>query len=294
MASDELQAIIDALRSRPIAGDFAERRRNMEQLAATAPPLAGLTAEPVDAGGVPAEWVSMPGADPQRMLLYTHGGGYTTGSLNTHRRFVGLLSAAAGVRVLNLDYRLAPEHPHPAAVEDATAAYRWLLAHGADPAKVVLGGDSAGGGLAAATLVALRDAGDPLPAGAVLISPWTDLTLTSETMTTRAEVDPMCSAETLKSSADAYLGGAEPKQPTISPRFADLDGLPPLLVHVGDAEVLLDDSTGLAAAALEAGVDVTLWVAPEMIHVWHVFSGLLPESDVAIAKVADWLRVTLA
>jgi acetyl esterase/lipase len=294
MASEQLRTVIDALRARPEADSIEEKRANMEAFATVARPPEGTTATPVDAGGVPAEWVTLPSADPTRVVLYLHGGGYTSGSPNTHRRFVALLGRACGARVLNIDYRLAPEHPHPAAVEDAVAAYRWLVGQGADPDHIALAGDSAGGGLAAAALVALRDAGDPLPAAAALISPWVDLELTGASMTTRAAVDPMCSAESLKPSADMYLAGQDARTPLASPVYADLSGLPALLIHVGDAEVLLDDAVRLAANARAARVEVTLHVVPEMIHVWHVFAGLLPEAETALDDLAAWLRARLA
>ena len=197
--------------------------------------------------------------------------------------------------MLNVDYRLAPEHPHPAAVDDAVAAYRWLTTDGGiAPERVVLCGDSAGGGLAVATLLALRDAGDPLPAGAALISPWTDLTFSGASHDTRLDVDPMCSRTSLSPSVEAYVGDGDPKAPLVSPAHADLAGLPPLLIHVGDHETLLDDSTMLAERAAAAGVDVELWVAPEMIHVWHVFAGMVPESDVALATLGRWIEARLS
>jgi len=285
MASPELQAIIELLRSQPtIDADFPARRANMEAATGLWPLPVDTHVEAVVAGGVPCEWVTTPGAARDRAILYVHGGAYTTGSLATHRRHVAQLSAAAGARVLNVDYRLAPEHPHPAAVDDAVAAYRWLRTDaGVAPEHIVLCGDSAGGGLAVATLLALRDAGDPVPAGAALISPWTDLTFSGASHDSRLDLDPMCSRASLSPSADAYVGDGDPKAPLISPAHADLTDLPPLLIHVGDHETLLDDSTMLAERAAAAGVDVELWIAPEMIHVWHVFAGMVPESDVALA-----------
>ncbi len=266
----------------------------MEQWTSTAPLPDGIETEPVDAGGVPAEWVTMPGVDASRVVQYHHGGAYTQGSLNTHRRFVALLAEATGARVLNLDYRLAPEHPHPAAVDDAVAAYRWLTATaGIEPEHVVVAGDSAGGGLTAALLVALRDAGDARPAGGALISPWVDLTLEGASHDTRFDVDPMCNRNTLLPSVRAYTNGASTRTPLISPVHADLTGLPPLVIHVGDHETLRDDSIALAEGATKAGVDVDLWVAPEMIHVWHAFIGLVPESEEALARLAAGIRTRL-
>jgi acetyl esterase/lipase len=300
MASEQLQRVREVMRDRLVDRlrnddvDFVARRAEMEQWTSTAPPLDELEVEPVDAGGVPAEWVTMPGSDPTRVIQYLHGGAYTAGSLNTHRRFVGLLAAATGTRALNVDYRLAPEHPHPAAVDDAVAAYRWLTtAAGVEPGHVVVAGDSAGGGLTAAMLVALRDAGDVLPAGGAMISPWADLTLESSSHDTRIDLDPMCNRHTLAPSAQVYAGTTSRRAPLVSPAHADLSGLPPLVIHVGDHETLLDDSVGLAEAAAKAGVDVDLWVAPEMIHVWHALVGLVPESDEALARLADWIGTRL-
>ncbi|MBX3023717.1 alpha/beta hydrolase fold domain-containing protein [bacterium] len=291
MASAELQMVIDLLRGQPIPRDasFVEQRAAMENLTALAPPPEGVTCTPCEVGGRPAEWVGAAGADPQRALLYLHGGGYCIGSINSHRLLAADLSRAAGVRALLLDYRLAPEHPFPAAVEDAVAAYRFLLDAGFDRRRLAIAGDSAGGGLAAATLLALRDRDVPLPAAAALLSPWLDLSQSGESMTSRAALDPMVQRDGLQRMADAYLAGADPRTPLASPLFADLRHLPPLLLHVGGAETLLDDARRFAARASAAGVDATLEVWDDMIHVWHAF-GLLPEARAAQARIGEFLR----
>lgn len=245
---------------------------------------------PVDVAGIAAEWVCAPGVQQDRVLLYLHGGGYVIGSVDTHRGLIARLSKAANCRALALDYRLAPEYRYPAAVEDATNAYRWLLSHGIAPGKIAIAGDSAGGGLTMATLVALRDAGDPLPAAAAPISPWVDLEGTGESMKTRIDVDPMVEPGGLFGMAKIYLGDADPRQPTASPLHAALSGLPPLLIQVGDLETLLDDATRLAARAEAAGVDVTPEVWPEMVHVWHLFAPMLPEGREAIARIGAFLQ----
>jgi acetyl esterase/lipase len=192
--------------------------------------------------------------------------------------------------VFAIDYRLAPEHPFPAAVEDAVAGYRWLLSTGVDPAQIIIGGDSAGGGLTVATLVALKDAGERLPSGAVCISPWTDMALTGESLVSKAEADPMITTDGITRVRDAYVGAADPRAPLASPIYAGLSGLPPMLIHVGENEVLLDDSTRLAERAKAAGVDVTLEVWPEMFHVWHFFAAMLPEGQQAIERIGEWVR----
>lgn len=291
MASAELQMVIDLLRGQPIPRDasFVDQRAAMENLTAMAPPPEGVTCTPCAAGGRPAEWVAADGADPRRALLYLHGGGYCIGSINSHRLLAADLSRAAGLRVLLLDYRLAPEHPFPAAVEDAAAAYRFLLDAGHDRRQLAIAGDSAGGGLTAATLLALRDRDVPLPAAAALLSPWLDLTQSGESMTTCAARDPMVQRDGLQRMADAYLAGADPRTPLASPLFADLRHLPPLLIHVGSAETLLDDARRFAARASAAGVDATLEVWDDMIHVWHAF-GLLPEARAAQARLGEFLR----
>ena len=291
MASAELQMVIDLLRAQPIPRDqsFADQRAAIESLTAMAPRPEDVTFTPLEAGGRPAEWVAAPGAGEQQALLYLHGGGYCIGSIKTHRLLAADLSRAAGVRVLLVDYRLAPEHPFPAAVDDAVAAYRFLLDAGFDRRRLAIAGDSAGGGLTAATLLALRDSDTPLPAAAALLSPWLDLSQSGESMTSRADVDPMVQREPLQRMADAYLAGADARMPLASPLFADLRHLPPLLIHVGTAETLLDDARRFAARASEAGVEATLEVWDDMIHVWHAF-GFLPEARDANARVGSFLR----
>lgn len=229
--------------------------------------------EPVTAGNVACEWVHGPSNRGEQAVVYLHGGAYVIGSAATYRELIGRLSMAAGMWVLAPDYRLAPEHPFPAAVDDALAAYRWLLGTGIEPARIVIAGDSAGGGLALATLLALRDAGDRLPTAAVLLSPWTDLTCPGDSYASRAESDPLLTREVMVTMAAHYLAGADPKSVLASPIYADLKGLPPLLVHLGSDEVLLDDSTRLAERARAAGVDVELRVWDGMWHDFQRFAG---------------------
>jgi acetyl esterase/lipase len=291
MASPELDMVVAMLRGRPDgeAPDIHAQRAGLEALTRNAPLPDGARCEAVRVGDVRCEWVTMPGAE-RGALLWLHGGGYCVGSLNTHRALVARLAGATGLRGFHVDYRLAPEHPFPAAVDDAVAAYRWLLGQGVAPHEIVVGGDSAGGGLTVATLLALRAAGDPLPAGGVCVSPWVDLEMSGDSMTTAAHLDPMVQRDGLLRMAEAYLAGHDPRAPLASPIHASLRGLPPLLVHVGTAETLLDDSIRLAQAAKAQGVDVTLDVWDDMIHVWHAFAPLLPEADAAIAKVGAWVR----
>lgn len=265
-------------------------RATMAALTGAQPLADDIDYEPTSLGGVAAEWTSVRGARPDRTVLYFHGGAYCLGAIATHRALVGNIARAASARVASLEYRLAPEDPFPAAVDDAVAAYRALVASGTSPAHIALAGDSAGGGLTAATLLALRDAGDALPACGVCISPWLDLTCSGDSMRTRATADPMIIPSRLRALGETYLAGASPREPLASPIFGDLRGLPPLLVHVGTAETLLDDSTRLAERARAVGVDVSLEVWDEMIHVWHAFSPLLPEADRALAGIGDFLR----
>ena len=289
MASEQLSKVLEILASRP--GDpnatIAEIRAGMERVSERMP--SDVESRVVNAGGVPAQWIVPPAANAERVILYLHGGGYTMGSCNTHRAMIARIARASDARALAIDYRLAPENPFPAAVEDATAAYRWLLSEDHSPGKIVIAGDSAGGGLTLAALAALRDSGVPLPAGAVPISPWTDLEGTGDSVRSRANRDPMIQPGGLSEMASMYLGGADAKNPLASPLHADFRGFPPLLIQVGDAEILLDDATRVAARAKAAGVEVKLEVWDDMIHVWHVFAKLLPEGQQAIDRIGRFV-----
>jgi acetyl esterase/lipase len=290
--SPQLQTVIEMVKALVAkrADTVAEMRANFAEAMAALPVAPDVRCTPVDAGGVPAEWIVAPGAAEERVLMYVHGGGYVVCSVATHRDLMARLSRAAGARVLGVDYRLAPEHPFPAAVEDATAAYRWLLANGVSPRRMAIGGDSAGGGLTLATLVALRDAGAPLPAAAVCLSPWVDLEGIGASMTAKAAEDPVVRKEMIQFMAQHYLAGRDPRTPLAAPLYADLRGLPPLCIQVGTAEVLLDDSLRIAERARAAGVPVTLDVWDDMIHVWQLFAAILPEGQQAIERLGAFIR----
>jgi epsilon-lactone hydrolase len=290
MASPQLQMAIDAMKAlaKSPAPTLMEMRAAFEQNAM--PPQPDVKHEAVNAGGVAAEWITAPGAAADRVVFYLHGGGYVLGSINTHRDLIGRISRAAQARVLALNYRLGPEHPFPAAVDDAVAGYRYLIESKCNPARVVVAGDSAGGGLTVAALVAIRDAGLPAPAAGVCMSPWVDLEAKGDSMTTRSQADPVVQREGLIGMAQAYLAGKDPRTPLASPLHADLKGLPPLLIQVGDAETLLDDSTRLAERARAAGVQVKLEVWPEMIHVWQLFASFLPEGQQAVEAIGQFIR----
>lgn len=296
MTVQELTSLIDLLTSRPAPENppVAMMRERFDKLAAFLPVPADASVEKVSAGGVPSEWVSAPGAVSDRAILYLHGGGYVIGSLETHRRLAYDMSLAAGCRVLLIDYRLAPEARYPAAVDDAVAAYEWLLSQGLPAGRLAISGDSAGGGLTMATLVALRDKGTALPGCAVPISPWVDLEITGESMTRLHDADPMVKQPGIGRMAKVYLGDADPKLPTASPIFADLTGLPPLLIQVGTRETLLDDSRRLHNAALAAGVLSTLEENGGMIHVWHLFAPMLSEGREAIGRAGAFIRTHTA
>jgi epsilon-lactone hydrolase len=259
------------------------------------------TAEPegvhyrqVDAGGVPAMWCTPDGAATDRAIIWAHGGGYVVGSMHSHRKVAGHLAKAAGVPVLVLDYRRAPEHPHPAQVDDAVAAYRWLLAdQGLAAEHIATTGDSAGGGLCTSMVLALRDAGDPLPAAIMPLSPFYDMEATGDSVTTNAAADALVQKDILLAMAGMFLGDASPRDPLANPLHADPAGLPPMLIQVGGAETLLDDSTRFAERATAAGVDCTVEVYPDMQHVFHFLAGRAPEADDAIAAMAAWVRPKL-
>jgi len=291
MPSPEAEQLAAMFRSAPPpleSPSVEQLRANMESMAALGGPEPGTALEPVEAAGVPAEWIVAPGAARDRAILYLHGGGYAIGSIATHRGVVSRLSAASGAAGLALDYRLAPEHPFPAAVEDALAAYRWLLAQGIAPGRIAIAGDSAGGGLTVAALVALRDAGDPLPACAVTFSPWADLALEGASMDARDALDPMVHRPGLQQMADWYLAGQDPRHPLASPIHADLAGLPPLLVQVGTAETLYDDAVRLAVRAIEAGTAVTFEPWADLFHVFQLFA-MLPEAQEAVRQAGAFI-----
>jgi acetyl esterase/lipase len=245
--------------------------------------------EEVSAGGVPGEWFRSPESDDDDVFLYLHGGGYSVGSIGSHREIVSRICLASGMRALSIDYRLAPEHPFPAQLDDARAAYRWLLDRNVAPSRIVIAGDSAGGGLTLSTLLSLRDARWPLPAAAVLISPWVDLEATGETMRTNDRYDYV-SRRTLLVFARRFVRDDQLRDPLASPLHADLRGLPPLLVQAGGAETLLDDARRIAAKARKAGVDVTLEVEEDMIHVWHSFAPMEPRGQQAIERIGAFMR----
>ena len=292
MAGNELKMVVDMIRgivANPNA-TIQEQRASFEASMGMMPTPPNTKVTPVKVDGIASEWVDAPTARADHAILYLHGGGYVIGSPVTHRSLAGKLSETSKARVLVIDYRMAPENPFPAAVDDAVKAWRWLLAQGLSPAKLAISGDSAGGGLTLATLVALRDADVALPKAVAMLSPWTDLTGNSETMTTRAEKDPMVQKAGLMAMGALYLNGKDAKTPLASPLFADLRGLPSMLIQVGDHETLLDDSRTLDKNAKAAGVDVTLEVWDEMIHVWQLFHPMLPEGVKALERIGEYLR----
>jgi acetyl esterase/lipase len=286
----EIDIIRAQLAATPRPVDMAGRRARINALGSHYKLAADVRVETADANGVAAEWTVTPEAEKSRVLMFLHGGGYVSGSLESHRHMVAEAGRQARARTLALDYRLAPENPFPAALEDALAGYRFLLARGIAPGRIALCGESAGGGLAVAAMVSLRDAGDPLPGCAWLSSPWTDLSQTSETMRTKDATDPLIHEPYLDELAAAYLQGASAANPLASPVHADLHGLPPLLLYVGSAETLLDDSVRLAAAAGAADVRVTLDIWPDMIHAFTLFYQQVAVAREALAKMGSFVR----
>lgn len=271
-------------------------RRRIEKSAIQILPK-GVTREDVRDGAVKGEWLR-PKDGAKRTILYLHGGGYVFGSPRLYRSLTFPLALAARANVFVPEYRLAPEHPCPAAIEDAAAAYQWLLARGTKPERIVIAGDSAGGGLALATLLALKGQGLPLPAGAVLFSPWTDLTGAGETMTANAASDAMFNRDSIIGGAPKYIGDLDPKDPRVSPLYGDLSGLPPLLVFASDSEMLYSDAARLVEKAKAAGVSVRFEPRQGLAHVWPLFHPLLPEAkeaiDIAGRFVADLIPVSPA
>jgi len=293
MPSVEHEAIVESLlaqRGKAKPTTIEETRAGFDAMAGYFEALespSDVKEEAVDAGGVPGVWFTPPGTREGRAILYLHGGGYVLGSVATHRSLIARMASVSGVRCLGLDYRLAPEHPFPAAIEDACGAYRWLRESGIPADGIILAGDSAGGGLVLGALVALRDAAEPLPAAGICLSPLTDLEGTGDSA--RGDIDdPMVEVGGIATMAEAYLQGADARDPRAAPLYADFSGFPPLLIQVGTREVLLDDSTRVAARAREAGVQVDLDRGEGLIHVWQIYPHL-PESKQAVERIGRYV-----
>lgn len=291
MGQSEIDAIRALLGSKPRPVGWMERRQRLDELGSVWPVAEDIVLTPIDAGGVPAEWSLAPGSDASRVLMFFHGGGYCSGSLLSHRRLVTEAGRAARMRTLAIGYRLAPEHPFPCALEDARAAWRFVLSQNIGVAHVAVAGDSAGGGLSIALINSLRSAGEPLPACAWLLSPWTDLTMSGSTLASKDAVDPLIHSDYLDELAAAYVPrDLDRKDPRVSPLHADLSGFPPSLIQVGSAETLLADATRLAAALGGADVAVTLEVWPQMIHAWPLWNAHLEPGRRALACAGEFLR----
>ncbi|MBT0722857.1 alpha/beta hydrolase [Rosenbergiella sp. S61] len=295
LLSQEFQNFIAQRRANPVPldhlTDIGKLRASFDALGSDQSSLSDVMFRPVDAAGVPAEWVEPVGSDPSRVIFYLHGGGYVAGNPVVYRNFVTALCRASGYRALMVDYRLAPESPFPAALDDAKRSYAWLLTQGICTDQIVIVGDSAGGGLALSTLVSLREGCQSLPAAAVLISPWTDLTLQSGSHFTKMKDDPIITRTFLELCRQHYLGTeASGMDALVSPLHADLAGLPPLLVLVGTDEVLFDDSAALVHKAHEAGVDVGLIKGDRMIHTWPFFINSFPEAEKAVQAIGTYIR----
>ena len=296
MASWQSHVIKFALRvmqNRRYSNSIQQERAKIEARVAHLPKKRGVNYESVNVDGLTAEWVMAPGASAERVMLYLHGGAYIVGSVNTHRTLAVDLSRVTGARILVVEYRLAPEHTFPAAVDDVLIAYRWLLSQGVSPKRLVVAGDSSGGGLTLALLVAIRDAGEPMPAVAVCLSPFVDLATTGASMKTNVKADVMLRADLFEPVIKAYLGEADPCTPLASPLYADLHGLPPLLIQVGTDELLLDDATRIAAQACAAGVEVKLEVWDGMFHTWQAWGNMFPEASRARAYIGEFVHAHL-
>jgi epsilon-lactone hydrolase len=291
MSQSEIDAVRALLSRKPRPVGWAQRRERMEEVCSVWPVADDIRLTPIDIEGLPAEWSIAPSSDPSRVLLFFHGGGYCSGSIVSHRRMATEAGRAAGARSLAIGYRLAPESPFPAALEDALKAWRFLLAQGVSPAHIVVGGDSAGGGLTVTLINHLRAAGEAQPACAWLVSPWTDLTMSGPSLDEKDAVDPLIHKGYLTELADAYApAGLNKRDPRLSPLYADLKGFPPTLIQVGSAEGLLDDAIRFARAAGAADVDVTLEIWPHMIHAFPVWNAHLEPARRALAQAGAFFR----
>ena len=291
MDQREIAAVRALLGSKPRPVGWAERRARIEEVGSVWSVAGDIVLTPVDAGGVSAEWSIAPGSDPSRVLLFFHGGGYCSGSIVSHRRMVTEAGRAAKVRTLAVAYRLAPEHPFPAALDDAMAAWRFLRQQGIAAAHIAVGGDSAGGGLTIVLINRLRELGEAQPGCAWLCSPWTDLTMSGSTLTSKDAADPLIHKGYLEELAAAYVpAGIARKDPRVSPLFSNLTGFPPVLIQVGSAETLLADATRFAEAAGAADAAVTLEIWPHMTHAWHMWNAHLDAGRRALANAGAFIK----
>lgn len=294
MSGSEIDGVRTLLTSQPRPDSLAERRARLDAVASVDGIAPDIAFETATIGACEAEWSLAPGSDPGKVLLYFHGGGYCSGSIRSHRGMVSEMGRAARLRTLALGYRLAPENPFPAALDDALAAFAFLLDKGYTNNRIAIGGDSAGGGLSLALMTRLRDTGRPLPACAWLVSPWVDLEMTGETIDSKAAIDPLIHRDYLQQLAANYLAGHDVSDPLVSPLHADLTGLPPVLVQVGSAETLLDDAVRIAGRLGVADVTTELQVWPHMIHAWHLWSARLSAGRAATASAGAFLASHLA
>ncbi|MHA2009457.1 MAG: alpha/beta hydrolase [Promethearchaeota archaeon] len=294
MVSEGLERILKMLRQQEegiTKKRVEEGRTRFDAIEAMVKVPEDVKIDDIEVNGVPAAFISTPGAAEESVVLYLHGGGYVLGSIKSHKEFGSRISRASNSRVLLLDYRRAPESPYPAALEDAVAAYKWLIENeGINPKNIIIGGESAGGGLTIATLLKLRDTGITLPAAAIVLSPFADLDITGETIRSKAKEDPLVNASDLFFDSSLYVGEDDPKNPYISPVYADLKGLPPMIIQVGSSEILLSDSIRIAEKAKTAGVDVILDIWEDMIHMFQLFASFAPEGQEAIEKLGKFIQ----
>jgi monoterpene epsilon-lactone hydrolase len=294
MVQSEIEGIRALLSSKPRPVGWLERRKRLDDVGSVWPVAEDVELAAVDVNGVPGDWSIAPGSDPSRVLMFFHGGGYCSGSIVSHRRLVTEAGRAAGVRTLAIAYRLAPEHPFPAAYDDALTAWCFLQDQNIPAAHIAIGGDSAGAGLTVALITRLRDEHEKLPGCAWLISPWTDLTMSGSTLSSKESIDPLIHKEYLNELADAYLpAGIDRKDPRVSPLYTDLKGFPPTLIQVGSAETLLDDATRFAAVAGAADVRATLEIWPHMIHAWPLWNAHLESGRRALASAGAFIGENL-
>ena len=295
MAQSEIESIRSLLASKPRPVGWAERRKRLDDIGSIWPVADDVKLEAVDINGLPGEWSVVPDSDASRVLMFFHGGGYCSGSILSHRRMVTEAGRAAGTRTLAVAYRLAPEHPFPAAYDDARTAWEFLRNEGVPASQIAIAGDSAGAGLALTLIGQLCDAHEELPECAWLVSPWTDLTMSGATLTTKDAVDPIIHKTYLYELADAYLpSGMDGEDPRVSPLYADLKGFPPILIQIGSNETLLDDATRFASAAGAADVPVTLEIWAHMIHAWHLWNAHLEPGRRALASAGAFVRANLS